>query len=67
MKKNESLSYKVLNVYKKYRYSSKTRIILYSRCIDCSFEKFETIYKEELNDLLEVLIRIHLKKCYLIV
>ena len=30
------------------------KIHFYSCCIDCGFKKFETIDKEELNDLLKV-------------
>ena len=28
---------------------------LYSYCISCGFKKFETIYDEELSDLLKIL------------
>ena len=30
------------------------KINIYSRCIDCGFEKFQTIDIEELSDLLKV-------------
>ena len=31
------------------------KINLYSRCVDCSFRKFETTDKKEMSDLLKVL------------
>ena len=35
---------------------------LYSYCIDCDFNKCETKYKEELNDLLKTS-ELHIKHC----
>ena len=44
------------NNYIKVKCKIDGNINLYSRCIDCGFKKFETIDKEELSDLLKVLI-----------
>ena len=54
----ESFLYLMLNLYKNNNIQIKNKIDgkinLYFCCIDYGFEKFETIDKEEISDLLKV-------------